>query len=257
MNNDKKLVPIGTTQLTHPEFGQFIDRQIQETENLGKGLLTDATLNVMLSTIKTTAKEFTTAMLQAKKNPFSVKVEQQDMSRDKAISAYHAALKTASYTEVGDEKEAYHTLASLSSTFHDIARLNYEAESKEVAKYTATLESQLYKAAVTKLNLGSYVTRMKNTNESFITLFSTRNQHDNELNTDMYATKKVRNALKKQYENLANYVLSMANTFDKEPYISTLTILNTNRSYYNDIVKRREGIRKADAAKNQSSATTT
>ena len=91
-----------------------------------------------------------------------------------------------------------------------------------------------------------YVTRMKNTNEAFKPLFSGRMVAT--AMTETYDMKVLRTALLNKYSDFAKYVLAMAKATDNPLFASALTLLNTARKYYDDMVAKRT-TPKAEAAK--------
>ena len=96
------------------------------------------------------------------------------------------------------------------------------------------------------LQLDRYVTRLQNANEAFKTLFSGRMVTT--AMTESYDMKILRTALLNKYSDFANYVLAMAKATDNPLFANALTLLNTARKYYNDMLAKRTAP-KAEKAK--------
>ena len=91
-----------------------------------------------------------------------------------------------------------------------------------------------------------YVTRLQNANEAFKPLFSGR-MVGNAM-TETYDMKILRTAMLNKYSDFANYVLAMAKATDNPLFANALTLLNTARKYYDDMVAKRT-VPKAEKAK--------
>ncbi len=246
---NKELVSISLARLTQPEFSQCMNRQVTEIENLGSTELTDEPMNLLLAAVKSASIDYSKSILQILKSEFTIKLAELDDTRDRAFLGYMASLKSFAYTDDTEEMGAYQKLMILADKYRGVEKLNYEAESAELKKMLEALESADYSAPVAKLNLASKITRIKTTDTAFNELFDTRNDETNAK--EVFDAKLLRKELHKKYNKLADYVVTMANTFDKEPFNSVLKTMNTVRSYYRDILKRREGVSNAAKAKTQ------
>jgi len=245
--NEKVLESVYLGRLTQPELSQCIDRQITEIEAQGPELLTDIPMNAMVGTMKTTAGEFDLSILQIQKSTFTDQLIDLDDVRDRALIRYQHALKNFSFSDDAEEQKAYRKLTTLSTTYKGIDKLNYEFESKDTDKFVAELESDTYKTEVGTLNLGTHVNRIKTSNVEFNQLFGSRSHE--QTTKAVYDTLGLRKTLTKQYDHFARYILSLSTMLDKEPFNNTLKIMNTTRSYYDDLIKRRDGLKSANLEK--------
>jgi hypothetical protein len=246
---NKELVSVSLARLTQPEFSQCMNRQVTEIENLGSTVLTDEPMNLLLAAVKSASTDYSKSILQIQKSEFTTKLAELDDTRDRAFVGYMAALKSFSYTDDAEELDAYQKLMILTDKYKGVEKLNYEAESAELKKMLEALESAEYSAPVAKVNLASKINRIKTTNAAFNELFDIRNNDTNAK--EVFDAKLLRKDLYNKYNKFADYVVTMANTFNKEPFNSALKTMNTVRSYYRDILKRREGVSKAAKAKTQ------
>ncbi len=251
--NEKELNPVNIWGLTYVECSQFIDRQVAEIEAIDPTLSTDQVMIELLSILKNTGTAFHNAILQVQKSAYTEKLIEFDDLRDKSMKRYEHALKNFCYSNNNDELEAYKKLKILSSIFKNVQTLNYEAETKELAKLFEAWESAEYSSEITKLNLGGLIDEVKTAQNQFIAFFNTRSIELSSKNTIKIVP--LRKTLLKQYTQFTEYVLALANALDKEPYNSALKLLNTTRSYYDELIKKREGT--AEAQKLSSSTTET
>jgi len=240
----KLLEIVYLSRLTHAEFSQFIDRQITEIEELGESVLTDNPMNQLLAELKSTAVEFHQAILQIQKSEYTDQLTVLDGIRDRAMRRYNNVLKDSRYSENPEELKAYRKLNILSTTYKGITKLNYEAESKELKKFLEELDSIRFGAEVNLLNLGNEVTRIKNSESSFNLLFNSRS-HESSAKA-VYDALAIRKTLQNQYNHLTAFILALANGLDKEPYNTCLKLMNTTRKYFDEILKKREGLKGVD-----------
>ena len=153
------------------------------------------------------------------------------------------ALKLYAVSDDPAEVEASRVLGILLGSFKNLARLNYEAESIGIEKLVNELESVNYAGKVSLLNIGRYVTRMKMSNQNFKTLFS--NRMVTEATTETYDLQAIRKEMSKQYSEFTSYVLAMAKALDTPLFNTALTLLNTARKYYADLLARRASVKDA------------
>lgn len=239
----KTLKSVYIGRLTQPEFSQFIDRQIMEIELPGSDVLTDIPMNLMLAALKTAAAEFGKVILFVRKSPFSELLAAQDKLRENAFKQFKLALGNFRYSNDKEELKSYRKLLIIFTTFGDLHHLNFEAQTIEMKKLIELLEGENFNNEISKLNLASYVSRMKTRNEDFNQLFGSRS-HEKSIRP-VIDTLKQRMELQKQYEYFTGYILAMAHTMDVEPFNGTLKIMNSVRSYYDELIKRRQGVRMA------------
>src|SRR5665647_2181262 len=95
-----------------------------------------------------------------------------------------------------------------------------------------------YADKVAFLNIGKYVARMKAANLQFKTLFSGRMVA--EAMTETYNMRAMRSEMLTVYNYFTAYVLVGCNSLKTPLFISSLSLLNTARNYYSDILARRK-----------------
>jgi hypothetical protein len=238
-----KIESLRTTDLTNMEVGQLMNRHLNDLTTIDPKLLTDAPYNDYVSQLTSKSSVFQKALVQVRKNQETEKIIQADEDRDKAIEAYRKSLQLYKVSDDPAEVEAVRVLGILMGSYKNLARLNYEAETIGIDKLMSDLESPKYVAQVALLNIGRYVDRMKVTNQNFKTLFSARMVTG--AMTETYNVLAIRKELLKQYTDFTAYVLAMAKALDTPLFNAALTLLNTARKYYADMLARRSSLKAA------------
>lgn len=246
VTKEEFLENVHQSRMTLPEFSQFIERQLSELESQN-ALLTDAPMQQQITKLKVASTEFKEAILLVQKSSYTKQLAVLDLARDKAYLRYQKVLKSFALSDDVDEVASYEKLSVLQTTYNGIERLNYEAEGTHLSKFVTELESPVYSADIARLGLNRYVENVKSTNEAFNKIFDVRSfEAANKL---VYGTMVLRKALQKQYDVFTGYVLSMARVIGTEPFITALKTINSVRAYYDDMLKRREGVKAAADAK--------
>lgn len=81
---------------------------------------------------------------------------------------------------------------------------------------------------------------LETANANFKTTFDTRSSAT--ISKVKYDSKALRNAIFETYKDLAGYILLMAKRKNTPFYNTLLSILNSGRDYYADILARRQGV---------------
>jgi len=233
-----KLEPLNASVLTNMEFGQLMNRHTDDLATIAPAMLTDAPYNHYVRQITTKSATYQKSLAQVQKNEETDKIALFDDIRDKANKAFTRALNLYDLSDEPKEVEASKALRILLRTYKDLVKLNYEAESMGIDKLVSELESDKYAGYVVLLNIERYVTRMKVANDNFKALFG--NRMVTGAMTETYNMKVVRKEMLKLYSDFTAYVLAMAKTEDAPPlFITALTLMNTARKYYADILARK------------------
>ena len=237
-----KLEPLNASVLTNMEFGQLMNRHTDDLATIAPAMLTDAPYNHYVRQITTKSATYQKSLAQVQKNEETDKIALFDDIRDKANKAFTRALNLYDLSDEPKEVEASKALRILLRTYKDLVKLNYEAESMGIDKLVSELEGEKYKGHVALLNIERYVTRMKVSNENYKVLFG--NRMVTGAMTESYDLKVIRKEMLKLYSDFADYVLAMAKTEDAPPLFNTaLTLLNTARKYYADLLARRVSVK--------------
>ena len=249
---EKELESINLGKLTQPEMSQFIDRQVSEVEAQGATVLTDTTLNQLLAGLKAAASDFYQGILNIQKSVYSNRLVVLNDRRNRAWTMYQQTLKTFKWTSEPGELTAYNRLSTMSAVYKGMERYNYEAKTRRMTSFLEDVESETFSPYVATLDLGKYTNRIKTANTNFDNDFGSRSSEESSKEgNDAIALRKI---AQNKYNLWVDYIFVMARALDKEPFNSSLKIINTTRIYFDDINKHRQGVRKAAAAKAKAKA---
>lgn len=232
----KKLHPVDLGRLTNLEFGQHVKSVKQGIIMLN--VATDDGFTNYLTQLETSSDQYDKAMVQVKKSDETEKIAKADQTRDTAISALMRYLKVFELSEDEEEVLAYKSLNALVKTYKNLQTWNFEEESNGIDNLVNDLNNSKYLPSVTLLNMNRYVTRLATRNTDFKTLFAGRTMEV--ASKEVFDVKKLKSDLKTLYTDLATYVLSMAKSKDSEEFNKSLTIMNTVRKYYADLLAKRK-----------------
>jgi len=149
---EKELEPLRISDLTNLEVGQLLNRHLAEIGKLsppqkasGDGAqFTDGPLNAYLGRLTSAQTVFKLALVQVQKNDETVKIELDDKTRDKAVSAFNRAIKTSLLSDNTIEVDAAQSLSTLLKSFKKLQRLNFEAESIAIDQLVVKLGNENY-----------------------------------------------------------------------------------------------------------------
>lgn len=241
-----KLEPLRTTGLTNMEVGQLIIRHLTDLDTIDPASKTDAPFNAYTNDLGLQMGEYQKGLAQVQKNEETEKIVLADGVRDKAASAFGAALKLHAMSDDPEEVEASRSLSILYGAYKNLTTLNYEAETLAIDKLTGELNSPAHSEKINMLHMSKYVARLGEANATFKTLFSGRMVGS--AMTETYDMKILRTALLNKYSDFAKYVLAMAKATDNPLFANALNLLNTARKYYDDTIAKRTAP-KAEKAK--------
>jgi hypothetical protein len=213
---------------------------LNDLRTLDPALLTDAPFQAYVKTLTGYAEKYEKALAQVRANKETEKISQADNLRDKAVAAFAAALKLYAKSDDPAEAEASRGLRILLNNFGDLVRLNYEAETIGIDKLVGELTGPNYAAKVTQLSLERYVARIAKSNEAFKALFGGRMTAT--ALTKTYNLKRLRLEMLGSYKDFCNYVLAMSMAVESPLFTTALSLLNTARKYYADLLARRTAV---------------
>ena len=231
------LEPLRTSVLTNMEAGQLLNRHLSDLGTIDPTLLTDAPFTTYVQDLSVSAGNYENALAQIRKSEETAKIALADEVRDKALSAFGAALKLHAKSDDPEEVEASRSLGIILANFKNLATLNYEAETLGIDKLISDLSGPAYSPKVNSLHMEKYVARISNANEAFSILFSGRMVTT--AMTESYDMKTIRTETFKKYSDFCDYVLAMAKALDTPLFNTALNLLNTARKYYADMLARR------------------
>jgi hypothetical protein len=232
-----KLETLRTPGLTNMEVGQLIIRHLTDLDTIDPALKTDAPFTTYTNELGLQSVEYQKGLAQVIMNEETQKIVFADVNRDKANSAFGIGLKLYALSDIPEEVEASRSLGILFGTYKNLSTLSYEAETLAIDKLVGELLSPAYISKINLLQMDRYVTRMRNANEAFKPLFSGRMVGT--AMTETYDMKILRTTLLNKYSDFAKYVLAMAKATNSPLFADALSLLNTARKYYDDMVAKR------------------
>lgn len=234
-----KLHKLNTSHLQYVESGQFIIRFLTDFKNSTLVPTEDAEFNALYQSLLQQSPIYDRALMQIQSWAESKKLMDLDYIRDRKMTTVRTVVSTFRHTDDEDEKKAYDLLMTLLRTYKRVEHMNFEAESLALDNFIAEIRSPRFSAAATKLALEKHLMNLEAANANFKTLFSNRSTNIN--TTEVFDTKALRKKILETYKDLAEYVLVMAKRKNTPFYAELLTILNTGRSYFSDLIARRKG----------------
>lgn len=240
----KTLHVLNVYRLQNLEVGQHVKTVLKGIEDLGSGFVTNEILLNYLTQVLGAVTEFDKAMLKVTKSDETVKIADADAERDKSITATQRYLSVFELSKEAAEREAYASLHTLFKTYKNIQKWNFEEESNGIDNLLVDLASDKYAPHVATLHMESYVERIRTDNEAFKSIFALRTHQ--QVTTEHFDAKVLREDLVTKYNLMADYILTMAIALDNEEFNTVLTVLNTVRKYYADLLARRQGTSKTE-----------
>ncbi len=234
-----ELEQLRVTALTQLEIAQLIDLHQSNIATLDPALITDEPLKNYLKAVFDKNTSFKAALKQIRKSDETEKITVADKNRDLAFGQLKKSVKLFLDSDDAAEQEAAKSLMNLINVYKDIEELPYGAETTGIEKLIADLEGANYSEKVVFLNIGRPITRLKNNNATFKTLFEGRLVED--ATTETYNAKLLRKELLETYAEMTKYVVAMTNALHLEQFVSVLNLLNSARKYYADLLARHKG----------------
>jgi len=234
----KNLHDLRIASLMHVEAGQLIKRNLSDLATADTNIDTDIHIKSYVTKMQTDSNLFDKALLQIQKNEETDVLRVLDDARDTSVSILNRQLKVFELSDIPAETAAYNSLKILFDNYKNLDKMNYEAETNAIFNLLQDLDKPEYAPHVVTLNLTNYVDRLLTDNEQFNTHFSNRNTQI--AATVVYNAKEIRKTMIQNYSKYANYVLLLADSQDTPYYNDILNIINTSRTYYSDLLARRQ-----------------
>lgn len=233
----KKLLVINLYNLKVLEFGQFIKSSINNTQALGT--ITDANTNLLLAALLAKSGEYDLAMMHIAKSAETIKIENADIARDRAVTTFERQLSVYEYSETTTELDAYASLIIVMNVYKNMQKMNYEEESNAIDNFIIEMNKPANSPHIFTLGLDSFLTRIETKNTEFKTVFAGRTLET--AAKPNYDVKALRTEIRNLYQGFANYILAIANLQPTSQSNDILNVLNAVRKYYHDLLAIREG----------------
>lgn len=166
-----KLTPIYLQGLHHAEFGQFIDRFINDFSEANLDLNTDTDFKTIFEGLKAKTPAYNKALMQIRENENTKKIAELDKERDNDFQALKDSIKPYRNAKKDPQIKAYNTLKILLDEYKNIATLSYEEETKKIGSLLSSLKSEDYQPHITTLKIEEFISELEKSNTAFNTLF--------------------------------------------------------------------------------------
>jgi hypothetical protein len=233
-----ELEPITVSRLNALEMGQLVKSTLRDIRTLDAAQLSNPVLTSYLTKLDTAVANFDKGTLQVTKNEQTIKIENADKVRDRAITCTQRLLSVFEFSDNEAELDAFASLSIVFNTYKGLQNWNYEEETNGIDNFVNELTSTKYKAQVTLLQMDKYVTRMKTSNDAFKLIFSKRNMVVSSKET--FDMKQLRAELKITYANMTDYVFVMLKNDPTSNLTAVANTINTIRKYYADLLAKRK-----------------
>ena len=234
-----KLTPIYLQGLHHAEFGQFIDRFINDFSEANLDLNTDTDFKTIFEGLKAKTPAYNKALMQIRENENTKKIAELDKERDNEFQALKDSIKPYRNAKKDPQIKAYNTLKILLDEYKNIATLSYEEETKKIGSLLSSLKSEDYQPHITTLKIEEFTSELEKSNTAFNTLFGERSAQN--IGKESYDTKALRKEITDIYRKLTNYIIALVEIKTDPFYRKTLEVINNSRKYYADTLAKRNG----------------
>jgi hypothetical protein len=236
----KILEPLNLTRLTNLEFGQHIKSVVGNITQPsgGTSIVTDASLLAYLGSLTASSTLYDKALVQIPKSDETAKIVASDKIRDTAITAAQRYLSVFELSALEAEQLAFASLDTLFAAYKGIQNWNFEEESNGIDNLVVDLQTPKYAASVATLTMATYVDRIAQANTDFKILFAKRTLETSAK--EVFDIRAMRTEMKNTYTDMSEYVLSLAKVKDTDEFNQTLSIINTVRKYYSDMLVKQK-----------------
>ena len=234
----KSLHPLTVFNLSNLEFGQHLKTIRNNLVNLSKTPITDTVLLGYLNNLDASGIIYDRAMVNIAKSDETAKIVAADSRRDKALSSLFRVADVFEFTEDENEQLAFASLKTLFDNYNGLQWWNFEEETNGIDNLIADLRNDKYSPSAQLLVMAAYIDRLSAANQSFKALFDGRTSEV--ALKENFDVKQLRSEMKQQYNDMVNYILTMAKALNTDQYNQALDMINTVRKYYADLLARRE-----------------
>ena len=232
---NKKLVSLDIYVMHHAEFGQFIDRFINDFSEANLDLNTDSDFKTLFDDLKSKVPTYNKSLVQIRENENTKKIAELDKERDNDFQALKDSIKPYRNAKKDQQKKAYNTLKILLDEYKNITTLSYEEETKKISSLLLSLKNSDYQPHITTLKIEEFISELEKSN----TLFGERSAQN--IGKESYDTKALRKEITDIYRKLTNYIIALVEIKTDPFYRKTLEVINNSRKYYADTLAKRNG----------------
>jgi len=236
----KTLESVNIARLSNLEFGQHVKSVYKNISFLGDGtsFITDPIFINYLSKMNDSSTAYDEAMMRVFKSDETAKIVAADRVRDLAVTSMTRYLSVFELSEIEEERLAHTSLNTLLEKYKGIQTWNFEEESNGIESLVNDLNGTKYQPNASLINMNGYISRLMAANVAFKSIFDGRTQEAS--GKEVFDVKKLRADMKTDYSDLVNYVFTMTKAANTDEFIQSLSVINTVRKYYSDLLAKRK-----------------
>ena len=223
-------------KLGNIDFYEFMQSQIDRIRDLSATELTDDQLKAIIATILGLMNNLNKVLVRMRKSAITVEITAHDQVRDNSMRALDRSLKVHELATDEAILRAVAEIEAMLKPYGKVPTQMLEKETQSIDSIVEALESPRFAPMVALLGLGSYVTRLKNDNNSFKACYNERTT--TYIEKDTSDTRELRNQIADQYSLLCDYVEVNTRLETKPEFAKVFTIIDTIRKQYTAQVGR-------------------
>lgn len=245
-NHMKKYIlnRLDVSRLHNAEFGQFLTRFFEDFEKSEIDPEQDADFKKKFDLLANDLPVFNRALNQVRASEESKQLALLDKYRGNDVKALRDALRAYRNTRNEMYKKAYEVIFPIINQYKGVEYNNYEEQTIMVNSLVNRLKEPNSMKYLMLLKLMEFVENVEHSNQAFNDLFAHRSYTASQKTS--VNVKDLRKKMLVEYKMLTEYVLALANVKEDDYYRSILAIINNGRSYYSDILSRRDSNKKND-----------
>ena len=228
------LEKLNVSSLTVSQSESFMTRQLNDMATIPAANITDTPLQAYLAGLIARHANYQKAIVVYRKEDETEKVRLADERRDYDILALGKIFAVELHSPVAAEADAAKSLTGLFKSYAGLATREYDTETTDIKHLLADLASTKFSKHVTTLACSKYITRLKDSNAAFETIYKNRSVATSAK--VHYDTKALRTDLYTYYKEFSGYVLAMANATNSPVFIQILGMINNARKHYAELL---------------------
>lgn len=173
------------------------------------------------------------------KSDITPQISDVDQRRDTTYKGFTEAVKSASKHFKPEMAEAARKLQIVIDHFGDFTKLPYNEETGKIYNFVQELQNEKYSPLVSMLNLTEWVNELVAINIEFDTLIKSR--FDESLEKQELRVRAIRKEIDESYKEITGDIEALCRVHKTEIYIEFINKLNTQISYYHNILLQRKG----------------
>lgn len=206
-------------------------------ENSGPSVLG---LEAVFRQFKTAVQAFDDSIVKVRKSAITVQMREEDKLRDNYHVGILEQIVTAKRHFDPDVRAVGEHMDPLLSAFQKAQLRSFDDQTGVTNNFLQELQSDKYKADVEKLNLGGWITALKDTNDRCASLTASRTGERSEQ-VQNQTTAVTRPLSDKAYAELVKHINALYLINGDQLYVDLIPYWNTRIDHYRTVISRRLG----------------